>query len=194
MKKEIIDHQQAVAKKVFSVIKNKLDQYAIIAGGAPRDWYFGNPCKDVDIFINPTKNSGQWLVNFLVNEGCDVTKKVASEDLLEHYRSEHIRNVIWFSYLGVEFNLIVVTGSTFNIVDTFPISVSKIWISDKRFRYGKSTDFVLSEKYNVMFKTTEDDNRESYIRKMCDKFPEMSYFANKVSALESIITKELQYE
>lgn len=191
MKKEIINYQQEVAKKVFSIIKNKLDQYAIIAGGAPRDWYFEKPCKDVDIFINPTRNSAGWLTNFLVNEGCNVTKKVASTDLLEHYRSEHIRNVIWFSYLGVEFNLIIVTGSTFNIVDTFPVSVSKIWISDKRFRYGKSVDFVLSEKCNIMFKTTEDDNRESYIRKVRDKFPEMLYFANKVSALESLIIREL---
>lgn len=44
-----IEEQNVVAKKVLEKIKI-VDPYVILAGGAPRDWYFGNPCNDLDIY------------------------------------------------------------------------------------------------------------------------------------------------
>lgn len=44
-----IVQQKRIAKEVLDKVK-VLDYWAIIAGGAARDWYFNNLANDIDIF------------------------------------------------------------------------------------------------------------------------------------------------
>ena len=45
-----IEHQKAVAKEVLNKLKI-VDIFAMLAGGACRDWYLNNEASDLDFYV-----------------------------------------------------------------------------------------------------------------------------------------------
>lgn len=57
-----IKDQQKIAKLLLRVFED-MDVPAVLAGGAPRDWYLGSPAKDLDFYVKLTTDK---IVNFEV--------------------------------------------------------------------------------------------------------------------------------
>lgn len=54
--KERIQKQKKLAFSVLEKLK-ELGFFAVVAGGAPRDWFFNRPAKDIDIFVQNIETS-----------------------------------------------------------------------------------------------------------------------------------------
>ena len=56
MENKSIQLQQMIATKFLVKVREAINETAIVAGGAPRDWSLGNEASDVDIFVQVPAN------------------------------------------------------------------------------------------------------------------------------------------
>jgi len=76
--KEKIQKQRKLACQVVQSLK-ELGFFSVVAGGAPRDWFFNRPAKDIDIFVqeNPQKDLTTETINKIFQKtGWDLRSKL----------------------------------------------------------------------------------------------------------------------
>ena len=56
-----IEHQKAVAKEVLNKLKT-VDIFAMLAGGACRDWYLNTEASDLDFYVHYSDSYPQWAL------------------------------------------------------------------------------------------------------------------------------------
>lgn len=182
-------------KQLADMLINKLrafDPYVLLAGGAPRDWYFGNEASDLDIYvyqqgdyctsrsIERRLNSLGFTYNFL-----------AFNEFQENYeKNENIRYVIDIHGFDTTVQLIILKTPTWGIVDTFPLSICKIWYSPER-GIVPTTDFKLSVKTKGIFKTNSlYSDGDKYVDKIRNKFKDYRYVGADKEVLILKLIKE----
>jgi hypothetical protein len=130
--REEIDKQIAKADAVLEQLKSF---GAVVAGGAPRDWYMSKPANDIDVFIagQPSKEA---LSEALGLETCNMVELGEG-----HYAGRHER-FVGFSFEdedGQEFQILCHNKkSVEDIVKDFPNSLSMaIYYGKGRFWYDE---------------------------------------------------------
>lgn len=117
------EFQEYVNNLESSVIKDLVENpFMVVAGGAPRDWYLGNPCRDVDVYIyvhtkyisnidvllkNTQKGASFSFLNFVQNFGLNfdlVTEKTNNRWM--QYGKNQLISVVEVTYKGLTFDLI----------------------------------------------------------------------------------------
>lgn len=175
-----IDNQKSVANIVLSKLE-LLDRNCIIAGGAPRDWYLGNLATDIDVYLHyPIWTTVKQRVELLNELGLIVQSKHEAWKIPEIYETNHhITQLYNCELLGEKIQIMFVDEPTFtSVVDTFPISISKVWY--KKGVIGTTDDFKNSIKYKVLYKTVDsykEDNK--YLLKIKEKFSDYKYITKK---------------
>lgn len=155
------------------------DPTCIVAGGAPRDWYFGNMAKDIDLFVHLRPGLGsQYIVKMLNRSGLRVKKFMDSQDLPKGYRiNPHITCVADVA-VGDEccpVQVIVYDKPTWNITEEFPVSISQIWFKGDKTGYDRVFENTVKNK--LIIKTNEVyANGHAYIQKIRGKFPDFKYY------------------
>lgn len=93
----------SVAMDVFNQLK-RIDPNTILAGGAPRDWYFGTIPSDYDIYIKvPSNTSLEKFVNFIM-DAITVTNKDLIYDLFQinssnpNYKKDYLNSVFQIDF------------------------------------------------------------------------------------------------
>jgi hypothetical protein len=137
--KKLIQWQQDVATKVIKPLHQMIDHTAILAGGAPRDWYYHKPARDLDYFISKDAfrvnwgNRGDNIRDLL----CKVynTKNIsklydfgnyAPRDVFEQDKTNSVLAIYESTYKGLKIQFIV-CDSTFTQINKFSMSLSKFW-------------------------------------------------------------------
>lgn len=170
--------QKVIADKVLSKLE-LLDPSCILAGGAPRDWFFGVMAKDLDIFLYfrndlPLKSCQKTIETIL---GQQITK-CGNADSLNYKLNPNIRNVYETEIDGMQVQLILCTEPTFNIVDTFAFNICKIWYKKTKLRTTKAFTFSVENK--VIIKTGElYACTEEYKQRILKKFACFRYFDSR---------------
>ena len=77
MTKKIIN-QKEVAKKVFESL-TKVDPNCILAGGAPRDWYYGKEARDLDFYFCSSARKVKEVLDQFKNAVNRYTQMILSE-------------------------------------------------------------------------------------------------------------------
>lgn len=146
--------------------------YAVLAGGAPRDWYLGTPANDLDFYFyssGGTVSSVKKQLDTLF--GTDVFKSKRLH-VLPMYKT--MKNIvrIWEGIIeGLQVQLIQLVGpkDTFSVVDQFSCSICKAWwlggdkiqLEDTFIKSLISGTILISDGYT----------RECYhVKKMIDRF------------------------
>lgn len=182
---EVNEEQRLLAADVLTAVR-KIDRRAIIAGGAPRDWYLGMRANDIDIFINGEvfrvlgrDNFLYLLVNVIdAMTGGQYTYDFTElgQELSQEYASEHIHRVFQAEINGQVFQFIVYTGSTFNIVRTFPFTVSRGWCTPRDVLHGDIhvTYPVARDLQGRVLRYTEtlSQRNQRYFNKIVERFPD----------------------
>lgn len=170
-----IEEQKDVADEVLKRLA-VFDPYAIVAGGAPRDWYLGMEANDIDVFINFKDIYTQTTLKGVLQKlGFDATPL----EFNPHAESYKLNpNLKWvFNVKGFEYpvQFIFVNDNTFNIIDTFPLDICKIW-------YKTETGIVPTKAFNeaVETKTITKCNpiyadEQRYIKKIRERFRDYRY-------------------
>jgi hypothetical protein len=154
-----IKEQQEIANSVMSRLKI-VDPYSLLAGGAPRDWYFGNPANDLDFYFVSTGITinavrGQ-LSKLFGTVGLLMDGNPDGAGRSELYKTMPFLKRIWeFTYQGMAVQLIELSENLkqFKVVDHMDISICQCWWDGVQ--VVKHSNFKITEASNVMFTTKE---------------------------------------
>lgn len=195
---EVHADQRQLAETILQAVRN-IDRHAIIAGGAPRDWYLGMRANDIDIFINSGVYNSLGRDNFvylLSNVIDDISVNQyeyelseLGQDLPQEYASEHIQRVFQAEINGQVFQFIVCTGSTFNIVRTFPFTASRCWCVPSNVLDGEiqvySSDGQDLQDRVLRFTETLTQRNQRYFNKIVERFPDWRLELHTPEPIES---------
>lgn len=168
---ELIEHQKEVALKLLHKLEGA-DPYAILAGGAPRDWYFNKPCNDLDFYVHLQYATIAFEELRMKRLGLEVTRLEFKGSLPEEYKCmEDLTRIYEGVYEGVNFQVMVMKTSTFkSVIPKFGASVCKAWWKGGEVCYD--LDFIFSHVEKVIFKKDDYTAKEKHITKMQERYPD----------------------
>lgn len=184
MSKEV-EKQKLVANAVLDMLRT-VDPSAIVAGGAPRDWWFNKPATDIDVFFYFRHDLHLGYITRVLYEcGFDILYSKDDSNLPEWYKKNpNLRAVFGTRVDGVEVQLILLRNPTFGVVGTFPMSICQIWYKNGEIRTTNS--FIKSVEEKVLIKTNHVySNGDKYIQKIREKFPTYKYYDSLDSYVKS---------
>ena len=165
-----IEHQKQVADKILDDLF-LIDPYAIVAGGAPRDWHFNEEASDIDVFFHIGRAITTGMVNKMLSRILPAYIKCISEDDLpvSYEKNSALRCVRSYTIEGVNVQLIELHTPCWKIVDTFPVNMCKAWYKNEKITLER--DFILGEKTKLLYMTNELYGRkDKYVEKINHKF------------------------
>ena len=180
--------QMGLANEVLGDIF-PIDPHAIVAGGAPRDWWFDMACRDIDVFfyrpdlgctgdVKAVFESVGIKLDSISPTFVDDGDVSTPEGHSTYFLNPHILHVFESTIKGQQFQFIQMAEPTFtSVVPHFPLNMSRIW-----YKFGKitATDAFLSGiKYQSLIKLDElyaDGNK--YIKKIMGRFPDYKYYSS----------------
>ena len=184
-----IEKQKEVAKKVFGRLK-KLCYGAILAGGAPRDWFFGTPANDLDFYFYGSEEEC-WKTKEQLKLCGFEEELTQTEGELESglYKStEGIIRVLNTNIEGVDVQLIQLDSakSLNKVVDGFSVSVCKIWCGDD-LKPKIHQDFALTVKTWVMFLSEGYNYQDPHPKKIVDRYRGKFSLRTKDVAIQKLL-------
>jgi hypothetical protein len=134
-------------KELATSILNKLEMvspYAILAGGAPRDWYFNKIAKDFDFYFYSPADTISSVSNQLEKA---IGVKVVARGIRDEMVYKHmncIRRILEVEIEGVmcQFMQLNAPKREFEVLDKMSCSICKVWYKGDRIRLHR--DFKLS--------------------------------------------------
>ena len=190
--------QMEIAREVLSKL-SILSPKVVLAGGAPRDWYRGLPCNDLDIYMNipdhTTIESTRERLGTVL--GIDSVKTfseindVSSEDLTDIYSGMSKIKRIWqFEYKGLTVQLMdmdIDHISPLTVIDTFQNSFCEFWFSpDSPTKLNATPAAKIVLDHNIVF-ITDNYKGKKHHKKMIDRF------GNQLTYLDISYKKGIQY-
>lgn len=178
-------------KLAADIILEKLelaDPHAILAGGAPRDWYMGKECNDLDFYVylnpkNTTETNFHQLQGVLAQIGILDLENISYESMTDEKGAyscmEHLRTVLEGTYYidedtPVKVQVMIMYSPTFDcVVDKMGCSLSRIW-----YKNGKITptfDFLFTLEHKIMYYVDDMTFKETYAIKMKERFKEYRF-------------------
>lgn len=152
-----IEQQQIIAEKVYDGL-SMIDPHCILAGGAPRDWYYETTATDLDFYFythTPEIQSTQKRLIRLLPEfhfKCDSEKSQVRREMGSGSIYAHMKNIrrIWDGeYQGLKVQLIQMVDpqDVWNLFKTFSVSICEIeWHPQIKGGYTTSERFKLTDK------------------------------------------------
>lgn len=171
---------------------------AVVIGGAPRDWFRGEPCNDIDVYIQTNKHTRSLIATLKRSFG-DVTEVKGDYDGMQH-----VHYIINVPFTSAIIQLIFVKDNSIKeAVGRSGCSLSQIVWDPATDKYQASREFLFDlENKDITFYRTDKYRHcnTQYLKKMTERFPDHFAFmqdaahnGGKVMALEEYlkITKEL---
>lgn len=190
-----IEQQKKVAQEIYKKLKI-IDPYALLAGGAPRDWYFGNLANDLDFYFFSTGGTVSSVENQLSSiMGVEVNAVKYDEDSHQHgqYKSmPFLRRVLEAEIEGekVQFMQLTEPNAQFKVVDAMDVSICKVWCRvDMSIHMHQ--DFKLTLASGDMFLSDGYNWSDRHPQKIADRFPKF-YRSTKSAAVQRIVKNVLK--
>lgn len=191
-----IIEQQIIANELLDCLEI-IAPHSILAGGAPRDWYLGKECNDLDFYISLPEglqsDRYQSMIDKVLLEGCKKVKEnfeTHSDPMYKHM--EALRNIYYYEYKGIEFQLIRLESvkDVYKAVSNMSCSICKAWY--KGGKIGLDKDFKLTVKSGMMFLNDKYKWSDYHPKKMCERFGDEYVKGTKERAIEQIVNKGLE--
>lgn len=162
-----VDEQKKVANDILLKLAT-IDSNVILAGGAPRDWFFGNPAQDLDIYLH-----GFGLESQLLDLGFDFAWR-EFEQLYEYESNPYLIEIYSGMYDGVNVQIMNfnVDISPEVVLKTFLLDICRVWYKDREIHTHKHFDESVSHK--IIRKVGLYDNPH-YVGKIVSRFPDFLF-------------------
>lgn len=187
-----IKHQQAIATEIFGIAAAHGIHDIILAGGAPRDWYFGRPASDLDFYMSNLSSDFQQVIY----------KECSAVDTIFEHQSGNKDQVtsMGISFGGdyecneniMEIQEVNYKDQTVQLIEhiDMPCVLTDFVYSICQVKWTPSTGIVttpvfdLSAKHSIIVKTGNGyANYRKYAAKIRKKFPAFK-FVNKKEAFD----------
>ena len=154
---DLIKHQKEISKKVFEKLKI-VCPFVKLAGGAPRDWYLGEPCNDLDFYFC-TMASQIVYTRFQLESifpEASITLLMDRQGGKSDPLYESMKNLIriWEMVVdGVPVQLIQMKSiaDVSNVEEQMDVSICKISYDPVYDEYHKHSDFKITDKSKIIF-------------------------------------------
>lgn len=190
-----IEQQKEMAKHVYAKLK-LADPDCILAGGAPRDWYFNTPCNDLDFYFCSTTRTMGATRKQLEMLGFEGVRHVSDPFTSELYKSMEGLVRIWeWEYQGmtVQFIQLSEPKHRWSVVDNMDISICKAYcLNDTDLTIRLHKDFKLTVASGVMFLKDGYDWSQKHATKMKERFKGRFVAGTKDYAESLVVHKALQ--
>lgn len=178
-----IKSQKETANSIYERLR-LADPHCILAGGAPRDWYFNKEAKDLDFYFVSTATTINATRKQL--EGVLDTKVSLLMDKEDHKPSEVYQSMpnlirIWelmVDGMSVQLMQLSKPGDQWKVVDNMDVSICKAWYLPEQ-GIQMHRDFKLTIASGSMFL------KENYTWDMKHAQKMLSYFKNDFGAANS---------
>lgn len=168
-----ICQQKEIADEILIKLE-VLDRYCILAGGAPRDWYFGNLAADLDFYLHVRDNS--FIEQKLYGLGlipADDPNCVRLDD--SYWNGVGIEKVVSFTYKNQPIQLVFMHDPTFDsVLSHFSLSICKAWYKKGVLRTDHSFDESVHTKTITQVAPAFGTR---YVEKILAKFPDYTLHA-----------------
>lgn len=166
-----IDKQKKVATEILHKLECA-DPYAILAGGAPRDWYFNIEANDLDFYVHLQPATCNFEKLRWERLGLNLTRIDWNDNRSEEYKCmKHLARIYEGVEDGVKFQVMVMREPTFkSVVPMFGASVCMAWWKGDSVRLEQ--EFELSHVFKTIFKKDDYTAKEKHIVKMKERYPE----------------------
>lgn len=173
-----IEIQKKIAKDVLSKLQT-VDMWAVLAGGACRDWYLGSPASDLDFYVHYSTKYPQWALceHFGKLIGCEIKvvgkkgDKLNPESEVVYTQDPNIEIVLGGVKDGINIQIIIVNAPYFR-VDNFCFDICQAYtlnIDDIK----TTKKFEEAVKHKAIQITGEFySQKDAYIKKIKAKFPD----------------------
>jgi len=113
--KDVITAQKLIADELLGKL-NAIDPYVILAGGGPRNWFFGNPANDLDFYLH-TKDETMSAVDARFKAlGLEVSPMFTDDAECQYNCMKHLHRIYEGEYKGMVFQVMFMTEATFTSV------------------------------------------------------------------------------
>lgn len=192
-----IDKQKSIADKILKSL-SKINPTVIVAGGAPRDWYLGKEADDIDVYIHydiaPPVHIARHLKEDIGFE-VEVLGELDEAKQTEYEKLPSLLRVFQGYVDEQRVQVMVLSEPTYNIVQQFPVSSSKVWyctergvVPEREFQkeFIEERIQLVKEEYWEEYRGNvpkhqlgNKGNKGNYIRKIMAKFPDCFYVNEK---------------
>lgn len=170
--------QKSIAKEVLEELE-VLDPYCILAGGAPRDWFFGKLASDLDFYVYDSfgYSQGIWMERLnktpLDVKPLGAIEGKSGEVLDSEYASlTNLRYVFEGEYMGQTIQVMIMSEPTFiSVLEHFCYGTSKAWW--KGGSVNVTDEFVVEHSHKLF--VSDKPVKEAYRKKMAKKFPDYKF-------------------
>ena len=192
-----IEQQKEIAKSVYSKLKI-IDPNCLLAGGAPRDWYFGKECNDLDFYYVSTATTVSSCRKQLERtfEGAEI--KTLSEihgdgsrEMIGLYKKMPDLLRVWqMNIEGMNVQLVQLSapGSQFKVVGCMDVSICKIW-ADVNLKLYPSTEFKKTIASKSMFLSEGYSWGDPHPQKMKQRFEKLFSCASSEASVDKTIIR-----
>jgi hypothetical protein len=169
-----IRKQKELTDKILAKLKI-VDPYCILAGGAPRDWYFNEPANDLDFYFTSTAKTLDSVVKqlefvteepvMLLGECCEGEHK----DMYKHMKNLRRISQTEVGGMKVQFIQLQNPSDTFKVTDAMSCSICKVWYLPEK-GIMRERDFKLTEASKTMFLSDGYKWSDPHPAKMMQRF------------------------
>ena len=173
-----IEIQKKIAKDVLSKLQT-VDMWAMLAGGACRDWYLGNAASDLDFYLHYSNKYPQWALceHFSKLIGCEIKvvgKKgdnLNPESEVVYTQDPKIEIVLGGVKDCIDIQIIIVNTPYFR-VDNFCFNICQAYTLNVD-NIKTTPEFDKAVKHKVIQITGEFySQKDAYVKKIKAKFPD----------------------
>lgn len=181
-----IERQKEIAREVLLKLQ-ACDPHCILAGGAPRNWFFNKTANDLDFYVylkHETIGANELRFKSI---GLDVKRMEFDELKNSSYKfMQHLFRVYEGEYKGERIQVMVMQEPTFtSVVDDFGVSVCEFWWTGGEVKATKQAlTSILTKK---LFYKNDYSAKETHVQKMARYFPE--YQLTPYSEFEDVYRK-----
>ena len=171
----MIANQLEIAEKLLQKLK-VVDPFAMIAGGAPRDWRFNTPAKDLDVYLRMPNHNTIGLVQELALRIGIINFRILGKTTETSYAElPHLKWVFEGEYDGMKVNLMVMEkGVQEEIVKDFDVAICKAWFDGSQCHYHEEFEFCI--KTGVCVVHERYTGREAHVQRMAKRFPQFMFY------------------
>jgi hypothetical protein len=189
-----IEQQKTVAKSVYDKLR-LADPDCLLAGGAPRDWYFGEVCNDLDFYFCSTACTMSSTQRQLKAIGFENVKHIADPHTNELYKSMEGLLRIWecdYAGMKVQFIQLCAPQDRWKVVNNMDISICKSYCKPNDLSIVLHRDFKLTVASGIMFLKKGYDWEQKHAVKMQERFKGKFAAGTKEQAIDRIVCISLE--
>jgi hypothetical protein len=173
-KEQTIQQQKDIADELLGLLEI-VDPSLILAGGAPRNWFFGETAKDLDIYLyipygyTAANDAKRWKALGL---DLKVMHSTSEEQRKSTYACLKSLSRIWEgTYRGMDVQLMIMNEPTYDcVVSKFGTSICKFW-----YKYGRintTLEALVGISLKRIYKADDYTAKVKHVNKMLKYYPD----------------------